>query len=70
MHFHKKKKKKKKKKRKSKQILCLKTKTTTKLDSNVEIFIRQSYSRIKKQLLIASELLFPNDVFYIFAVTL
>ena len=34
------------KKKKSKQIRCLKTKTTTKLCSNVEIFILRTYSGV------------------------
>ena len=45
-------------------------KTTTKLHSNVEIFILQTYSGVEKQVLIASEVSFPYDFFYIFALIL
>ena len=38
--------KKKQKNKQSKQIRCLKTKATTKLQSNVKIFILQTYSEI------------------------
>ena len=51
---------------KKKKIHCFKTKPTTKLHSNDEIFILQTYSGIQKQFLIASELSFPNEFFYIF----
>ena len=57
-------------KKKSQQTCCLKMKTATKLHSIVEIFILQTYSGIQKQLLIAPELSFPNDFFFIFALTL
>ena len=54
----------------SKQIRDLKMRSTAKLHSNVEIFFLQTYSGISKQLLIVSEVSFPNNFFYTFALTL